>query len=356
MHIFDHKTFNGEAFGSYIETLPRLKRNELLKSGALVNSSKIKNLLSSQTGSFYGTIPMHGRIGGDAVNYDGVTDIDTSTLETFHYSVIAIGRAKGWTEKDFSQDITAGEDFMDVVGKQVVEYWDDVNTDLLLSILKGIFSMTGAKNLEFVNDHTHDISEHATDNVATATTLNTAIQKACGDNKQKFSLILMHSQVATNLENLKLLSYLKYTDADGIERDLALATLNGKAVLIDDSLPTEEVAETSEGAGDGYTKYTSYVLGNCSIEYADLGVANAYEMDRNPSKFGGETALYTRERIAFAPYGFSFTKSSVATNSPTNVELEKGSNWSLVNNGQSGSSLKTIDHKAIPIARIITRG
>lgn len=41
----------------------------------------------------------------------------------------------------------------------------------------------------------------------------------------------MHSEVATNLENLQLLKYLTYTDADGIQRDLGLATWNGRMVI-----------------------------------------------------------------------------------------------------------------------------
>ena len=49
--------------------------------------------------------------------------------------------------------------------------------------------------------------------------------------------------------------------------------------------------------------------------------------------------------------GISYTKASQATNSPTNSELETASNWSLVNDGTD-----TIDDKAIPIARIISRG
>ena len=42
--------------------------------------------------------------------------------------------------------------------------------------------------------------------------------------------------------------------------------------------------------------------------------------------------------------------------SPTDAELANGANWELVNNGKSGSAKKTINHKAIPIARIISRG
>lgn len=352
MPQFDSKIFNAEAFGKYIETVPKTNKNELLKSGALVNSAAIKTLLGSQTGSFYGTVPMFGRIGGTPDNYDGQTDINASSMDTFSRSVIAVGRAKAWTEKDFSVDITAGVDFMSEVGKQVAGYWDDVNTEILFSVLKGIFSMTATGHKDFVSSHTYDISGNATDNVASATTLNNAIQQASGDQKSKFTMVLMHSAVATNLENLQLLDYLKYTDSAGITRNLSLGTWNGRTVLIDDGMPVE-----TAGTGDtAYTKYTTYVLGQGAIEYADLGVETPYEMSRDPKTNGGQDTLYSRERICYAPYGFTFTKSSVATLSPTNAELEKGANWQLVNNGKTGSDLKLFDHKVIPISRIITRG
>lgn len=351
---FDFKTFNPEAFGSYInddQLIPKVKKNELLRSGALVQSATIKNLLGSQTGSFYGTIPMFGRIGGESVNYDGKTDISSTGMDSYSRSVIAVGRAKAWTEKDFSVDITSGVDFMSEVARQVAGFWDDQNCNILYSVLKGIFSMTATKHKDFVTAHTFDISAETT-NVVGATTLNTAIQKASGDRKDKFTMVLMHSAVATNLENLNLLEYLKYTDANGVIRNLSLGTWNGRTVLVDDTLPTEEVTEGEST----YTAYTTYVLGQGAIEYADLGVETPYEMDRDPKTNGGETTLYTRERICFAPYGFNFTKKSVASLSPTNAELENGANWELVNNGQTGSSLQLVEHKNIPIARIISRG
>ena len=40
---FDSKSFNPEAFGKYLESVPRLKRNELLKSGAVVGSETLAN-------------------------------------------------------------------------------------------------------------------------------------------------------------------------------------------------------------------------------------------------------------------------------------------------------------------------
>lgn len=350
MAKFDAKTFNGELFGKYVDTIPRLKRNELLNSGAILSAPQYNNMMSEQTGSYYATVPLFGRIGGNAVNYDGNTDITTSNLKTFTHGRIVVGRAAGWTERDFSHDITGGVDFMDQVGKQVADYWDDINQEILLSILKGIFSMTGTENKKFVDNHTSDITGEV-QNTFTPTTLNNALQKAVGQNKSKFTLAIMHSQVATNLENLQILEYLKYTDANGIQRDLTLATLNGRTVLIDDSMPTEAVTDPQ----GNYTKYTTYVLGQGAFEFTNPGAKVPFEMDRNPAKNGGEDTLYSRERVCYAPYGISFTNKAVAKLSPTNAELEDGANWELVNDGAT-SKKEYIDHKAIPIARIISRG
>ncbi|NLK37810.1 MAG: phage coat protein [Epulopiscium sp.] len=353
MSKFDAKTFNGEAFGKYVERIPKLKRNELLKSGVLRANSEIRSAFSSQSGTAYATLPMFGLLDGEPVNYDGGTDITATGTTTYERSVVVVGRAKAWTERDFSEDITGGVKFMDNVAQQVSRYWDDINQGILLSILKGIFSMTGAKNLEFVNNHTLNITSLTGDAaLAGPTTLNSAIQKASGDAKSRFTLAIMHSAVATNLENLNLLQYLKYTDANGVQRDLQLATWNGRTVLIDDSMPVEEV----EGE-DGYTTYTTYVLGNGAFDYEDIGARVPFEMARDPKTNGGMDTLYSRQRLCFAPYGISYTKASQASLSPTNAELENGANWSLVHDGNSvAANRKYIDHKAIPIARIISRG
>lgn len=344
---FDSKSFNPEAFGSYVDTLPQPNKNELVKSRVIVANAEIKNLLSSQTGSYYTTRPIYGRIGGDALNYDGQTDITATNMDTYEQSIVAIGRAKAWTEKDFSFEITAGVDFMSEVAKQVASYWDDIDTGLIMSILKGIFAMTGEKNLEFVNGHTFDITDEV-DNEIGATTLNSAVQKASGDKRAKFTMAFMHSAVATNLENQNLLEFLKYTDANGVQRPLPLATWNGRLVIVDDGMPVE-VTEDS-------TKYTTYVFGDGAIDFADLGAKVPYEMGRDAAKNGGEDTLYSRRRMCYAPYGISYTKKSQATLSPTNAELEKGENWTLVHNGKSDSELKTINHKDIAIARIISLG
>lgn len=356
MALFDLKNFNGEVFGAYVDTAPNLSRNELLKSGAIVEKPQYASMLPDQTGGNYITMPIKARIGGTADNYDGNTDITTDSRATYTHGRIVVGRAHGWTEKDFSTDIT-GEDFMPAAA-EVAEYWDDIDQKTILATLKGVFSMTDSEGKKFVDGHTYDISEEDENNTFDATTLNNAIQKALGDNKAKFALAIMHSQVATNLENLKLVSYMKGVDANGIERDLALATLNGRTVLVDDNMPVEtvEVPESATGKGDGYTytTYTTYVLGSGAIEYTNCGAKVPYEMDRDPDKNGGEDTLYSRQRKIFSPYGISFTNTGIT--SPTDTQLESGSNWKIANSNGTGSKLTYFPSKAIPIARIITRG
>lgn len=460
---FDAKSFNPEAFKYMVGRVPNLKMNEIKKSRALAGNPDIRDVFASQNGTGYARIAMRGLLEGDAVNYDGQTNITATTTKTFEQGVIVVGRAKGFVEKDFSYDITGGVDFMQNVADQVADYKDGLDQDTILAILKGIFSMSGdTKSVEFVNKHTLDITSETTKTVG-ATTLNTAMNRACGANKKKFALVFMHSDVATGLENLNLLEHLKYTDKDGVQRDLDLGTWNGKLVVIDDAMPTNESiatqgvwtikVDTKAVAGDKIeicgttftwvangstvgefdleipstdnatnqaaaiqtklaaittgdiagitwtassttvtgtqkttapdaevtaevqtggtmvitvtnttapviaTDYITYVLGEGSISYEDVGAKVPYEMARDAATNGGEDTLYVRQRKCFAPFGISYEKKNQATLSPTDAELQDGANWVLVHTGEAQASDRSyINHKAVAIARIISRG
>ena len=141
--------------------------------------------------------------------------------------------------------------------------------------------------------------------------------------------------------NMKLIKYLTYTDGDGITRDLALGSWNGRLVLIDDGMPVD--AET--GA------YTTYVLGEGSVILDDIGDTVPYEMSRNPEKNGGQDTLYVRDRYICGVDGISFEKPASLTASASNADLENGANWKIINDGTTA-----IPHKAIAIAKIISKG
>lgn len=255
--IFDKKIFNEEVFGGYVARIPNTKRNALIKSKAIRPRPDLATAMKDGGGGNFISTQLEGLISGSKPqNYDGQTDMKSSNLETFNHSRVVVGRMNSWTEKDFTKDITGGKDFMESIAEQVSEYWSEIDQDTILMILRGIFSMKGAANVEFVAKHTADITKVTNSEgkagYMDATSLNTAMQRACGDNKASFTMALMHSVVATDLENLKILTYLKYTDKDGMERNIGLATLNGRFVLVDDDMPAEIESSTGEVNG----KYT----------------------------------------------------------------------------------------------------
>lgn len=385
MAKFDSKSWNPEVWEKYMRKVPNTKENSLIKNGLLNAKPNMTARLRDEVGGNYFTEPVKGLLDGQVLNYDGVTDLTATSRDTFEQGKIIIGRMKGWTEKDFSTELT-GEDFMPLA-EEVKEYYDNVDQTDILSILKGIFAMTDT-GTDFVAKHTYKV-----DKELDATDMNKALQKASGDKKKVYSVAFMHSLVATNLENLNLLNFLKYTDSNGIERDLTIGTYNGKLVVVDDEMPTADgydaatvstpnaLKVVASGATAGQinladvkkasfypanvkendyvvaaTEYTTYVLGNQFFDYDNVGVKVPNEMARDPKTNGGVDTLYTRQRKLFVPKWISFTKASMQTNSPTPAELANGANWEVVNNGKSGKDKAYVNHKMIPVVQIISRG
>ena len=340
MGVFDSKNFNSEVFAKYLQTVPRVKQNALLKAGVLRTRNDLKGLFADQTGGNFVSVPMSGLIGGTALNYDGSTNITATGLETYIQSMIVVGRAKAWEEKDFSFDIT-GHDFMADIAAQVGDYWDGIDQTTILQTLAGIF---GVSTNSFNTDHTLDISG-ATSTKVDATTLNTAVQKAAGANKDIFTVAIMHSAVATNLENLQVLNYFKAVDANGMQRDVAMASWNGRTVLVDDDVPVDP--------NSGTPKYTTYLLGQGAFDYIDCGAKVPSETYRDPTTAGGKDMLITRQRKVFAPRGFSFVQPSTAIVSPTDAQLATAARWTPV---KDTAGTGYYDTKAIPFARIISLG
>ena len=150
----------------------------------------------------------------------------------------------------------------------------------------------------------------------------------------------MHSTIANRLASLDLLEYRKYTDAQGIQRQMRIADINGLTVLVDDGVPV------ADSTIDGAKEYTTYVLGTGTILTATAPVDVPSEVAREAAKNGGQNTLYTRIRETIHPNGFSFKKPSASyTSSPTDAQLSATANWSLV-----------AKPKNIAIARIVSNG
>ena len=390
MEIYRGKIFNEQVFEKYLKTLPSTKENSLIKNGLFTVVNKYKSKLSEQSGGYAIEEPIKGRLGGTPTNYDGSTDIAKGTERTtFHQRKIAYGRAKAWGEYDFSAEVT-GTNFM-AEAQEVKDYWDEQRQSTVLAILKGIFSMTGGADGEFVSKHTYDISGgEGSAAKLSADAMNRAAQKALGDKKAMLDIIFMHSVVSTNLEGLNLIDFLKYTDANGIERDLTIGTFNGRLVIVDDEVQElngyDEATSATTGAlkvvssspSDGQiklsdvkasdfypadvaandyvvaaNKYVSYAFKRGFFEYEDLGVEKASELVRNAYEKGGFTDLVTRVREIIVPYLISYKGTGAV--SPANSALATGSNWELANDGAAENKVY-VDNKLIPVVRLISRG
>lgn len=335
---FDEEIFNN-AWGQ----APDPVRLAILNSGAMTQDATIASMIQGG-GNFY-TIPFYNILDGDPDNYDGQTDIQTAETSGASQSGVVYGRAKGFTARNFTAELTRA-DPMGNIANSVGRYWNKQRQKILLAILSGIFGITGASgNPKKWAAHTADLSSAtATPYTIGATDLNDLATQALGDNKSQFSLVIMHSNVAKTLENLKLLEYWKQTDANGIERPLALGSVNGYTCIVDDDVPAAPVGGT--GDNKDLIRYTTYLLGTGVLRTATARVDVPSEVYREPAKNGGQDTLYTRIRETVHPNGFSFKLPTTGfTESPTNDQLSTAANWSIVH-----------DPKAIAIAQLITNG
>ncbi|MCI9245541.1 MAG: coat protein [Clostridia bacterium] len=310
----------------------------LLESGAVVNSAELTANL--QGAGLQYTIPFLKDIDNeDPLVNDGKTDLTTKEVEGDTQSGTAYKRWKGWTARDFINDVQGADPMGHIIGR-VAKYWNKYRQRQIIALLNGIFGITGDTEL---SQHIYNVAttgSSVTDaNKIGATTLNDAITKALGDHKDSFAMAIMHSNVAKTLENLQLLEYSKYTDPSGITRPLNIGYYNGKLVIVDDGMP---VADSATATGE--KEYTTYLLGTGSILMGKGNQSYPVEAMREPTKNGGQDTLITRVTEALHPNGFSFeptTKKLIYND----TELFDSASWK-----------RKMPHKTIPMAKLVTNG
>lgn len=374
--------FDSEIFNYSWKNTPDMVLTSMIQSGAVVRDAEIERLIAN--GSNFFTTPYYDVLGGDEQNYNGATDFAYDQLSGGTYSGCVYGRMKAWKAISFIKDFNSGADPMAQIVAGVANYWIKKRQERLIGLLEALFGITGDADWSL---HIHDVATATGTvteaNLIGATTLNDTAVKANGDNAGEYSLAIMHSVVANRLANLQLLQFSKYTDASGITRNLPLAQVNGYTVIVNDNVPVDTkitYAITTDVAlatgktyytrsattpyvytavaspdvddiltyyekSDGADEYTTYLLGNGAIRFANAPVDVPSEMDRNPEKFGGVDMIYTRLREAMVPYGFSF-KGDVSTDVgiPDSVLLA------------SASYERKMPAKSVFLAKIVTNG
>ncbi len=231
--------------------------------------------------------------------------------------------AQVWSVNHLAK-VISGDDPMQAIIDLVGEYWARTDEGLVVSCLKGIFaagSMSGNKLA---------IASESVAGASAATRLNgsTFVDATVklGDRGDRLTAVAMHSATEAALRKLDLIDFLP--DSEGKDQ---IRTFQGRRVVVDDNLPTR--AGTTDG-----TVFTTYLFGPGAFGKGAAALdseplqggfgTEGVELSRVP--LDSDSVLINRRRYILHPRGVKFTSASVAGDSPTNAELETGSNWTRV--------------------------
>ena len=226
--------FDEEIFAGYLQNEPDLVTNALVQSGALVQDGYIASLI--QNGGNVYTIPFYGALADDDdENYDGQTDITLDTMGASSQSGVVYGRAHGWFADDFAADFTVANP-MAAIAARISKYWQNKRQARFIGIAEGVLGTDAMLNSNVITKTSID-----------ASMLSDACQEIWGEHKNSVAMAVMHSAVAQSFEDLQRVEYLKYTDPNGVTRQLPVYQINGLNVIVDDGVPKSRTADTSAG-------------------------------------------------------------------------------------------------------------
>ena len=304
---------------------PDTRTLAMLNSGIMVDDAVLTQKISG--GGYDLVSPFMNVLGGPTANYDGNTDIPVEGVSASFSRGVVYGRSQAWTERDFAADIS-GSDPEGHVAASLAKFWNGQKHTILIQMLNGLFSATSADPLttQFTDMHTLE-----TGLPVSVTDFNRLATRALGDNRNVFRAIVMHSHVASVLEDLNLIDFDKYTRPDAFAHGGRIGSLRGWLVIEDDGVPVN---------GD---EYHSYLIGNGVIRRANAPVSNPAHLGYEALTNGGEWTLSTKIREGILINGAQYTSPAGASESPTNDELADGANWRI-----------SYSPKAIPLARLIT--
>ena len=264
---------------------------------------------------------------------------DDITVKSVPAGVVAgsqVGR-KDYREKDWSAatltSTISGADVTGYIADIVSTYWVQDYQALTLAKLKGIELDNAA------NDSGDMIVNVATDATGSPTALQSVnigtildTIQTMGDSMDKLGVVIMHSQIFTNLMKLEPGSF------QAPSATVPFTTYYGKRVIIDDGVPVAQ--------GTNRKTFTTYILGQGAFGFGEASAPNATEVWRDPSAGNGwgEERLYSRKQLVMHPVGFSVTAAPTAP----------AKSLTLAQYGAAGAFDRKFDRKNVAIAILKT--
>lgn len=333
--------FDPEVFADYMAEQPTWS-NAIIASGILQEDQTIMDLIGSKGN--VATLPFYKAMDiadYEPYNNDGLTDNTPKEVSGGKQTAMLIQRMMAWKAQDFTKELT-GADPLQHIADSVNNYYQQVWERELMNIANTVMTLDAMAN------HVWDISAEkpasgtttVTDaNKVDETTMIYAQQKALGDAQNGFGLAIMHSYILARYKALGLVEYMKYNNANGLQQEVNLPTINGLVVVQSDRYTTK----TATGEP---VKYITTIVGRGAFLTAKkTNYEEPYYTDYDPETKAGIEKLYTKEGRVLHPNGFDLAVGSIANESPTYAELGTKANWSLKYN-----------EKNVRIGQIISNG
>jgi len=240
-------------------------------------------------------------------------------------------RTRGWSTAKLVSEL-AGSDPMARISSRVGEYWARQFERFLVATLTGVFADNVAND---AGDMVYSVTgETGVDGQISADAV-LETKQTMGDAASSLKLLIMHSRLMTNLQKQNLIDFIPNSRGE-----IKIPVYLDYQVLVTDNVPV-----TSLGGGD--YQYTTYLLGQGCVGFAESPPATPVEVEHYPAKGNGAGVdeLWTRRQFGLHPYGFNFTDASTVGEFPTNAELATAANYDR----------KWAERKMVPMAALLTK-
>jgi hypothetical protein len=307
-----------DVFNPYIiERTPEL--STLIQSGIVQNTPELDTLALS--GGRLLNMPFWEDLSGaDEVLSDSLS-LSPANISAKQDIAVLYMRGKAWSVNDLAKKLS-GDDPMAEIANLVIGYWERRRQALLVSTLTGIFKASSmAVNLLDVTS-----ASGYQDDIINADNLVDTAQKL-GDNKSNLTGYLMHSATEAVLVKQQLIEYLP--DADGRP---TLPYYMGKRVIVNDNVPNDNGV------------YFTYIFGQGAFGFGQGSAPVPTELDRD--SLAGDDILINRAHFLLHPRGVKWNATSINGSSPTNAEVEIGTNWERVYD-QKNVRIVALKHKLV---------
>jgi hypothetical protein len=312
--VYEPLTFNQAVQESAIEL------NAFYQSGVLAADGVINQM--ADVGGTIGELPFYLGLTNDEPNYSNDNPAATSTPAKVASGKQIFRKAmmnKSWSTMDLAREL-ALSDPLAAITNRVGHYWSTMLNRRVIQTAMGVLGDNAA------NDSGDMVYSIATDDAGAVTvaeqiSADAVIQAAgtLGDHAGKLSVIAMHSVVYQRLQSQNLIDFIQPSVTS-----VSIPTYLGYRVVVDDSMPAI--------AGVNRITYTTVLFSTGAFAYGMGTPTVPSEIERKPDtgNGGGQEILYSRRTDIIHPYGFEFTSSSVAGQSPTEAELATTANWDRV--------------------------